>query len=102
MCQSCYAEYGSPTVDTPKTRQLSWVLGRMDPFGSLHIIVDDWNLEDDNIEFCRGFADKNERGYSAEVIADENHCLDLLESCTLEERASAMAMADGFMGQVPA
>lgn len=78
-----------------------------------HIVLDDWNLEDSNLEFCaaqiaRGghpenpnhskwyTASKLENPDSPEQLAAEQRCHDLFAALTMKERASALALNDGF------
>jgi hypothetical protein len=85
--------------------------------GNLHIVLDDWNLEDGNLEFCDGCItgagqmplepdaheahqrynrEKRDNPDPPEQLAAERRCHDLLKVLTEEERASALALNDGF------
>ena len=90
MCMGCYEGYGSPRLLSPKIRQCSvmiaQVFDRCPVGGGLHIVIEDWNLEDDHLTSCRKFVE-------TEAEAD---LLVMLESMTLEERASALALHDGY------
>lgn len=86
MCISCYQEYGSPTKATPAVMAIIDDLGSADPFGKLHIIVDDWNLDDEDIDFCVNDASGTERELALR-----------LKALDLHERATAMAIVEGFI-----
>jgi hypothetical protein len=58
-----------------------------DPFGPLHIAIEDWNLDDDNIAFCL----KESEGHPDHEIALA------LSRMSLPERATALALADGYL-----
>lgn len=92
MCQSCWEEYGSPTIDTPQVREMASRLEAEDPFGRFHIVVSDFNIEDEDIIFCR---DDVPRHYPATTEDQMTLANDLL-AMSLEERAAALALADGY------
>lgn len=101
MCEDCWSKYGKPTIDNQLVRQLrdaiEIVYGFNPAGGSLHIILDEWNIEDSSIEFCERYIAENP------TTVDEDsfyrHVLSLLREATLEERASALAMYHGFTPQ---
>jgi hypothetical protein len=116
MCHACYVEYGSPTLDTTAIRAVAPLADVVYAFscvgGNLHIVLDDWNLEDENLEFCqqcldrKGLPDPSWPGSAfdrreetaPDQLAAEQACLDALKALTIEERASAMAYFDGVWG----
>lgn len=67
--------------------------------GNLHIAVDDWNLEDEHLESCAEFIEESvtEGEAGKEQISAERACLSSLKMMTLDERVSAVAIADGFI-----
>jgi len=65
-------------------------------FGPLHIIVEDWNLDDDSIEFCSQ-DETMERHWSGPMSATDRALLDLLRPMTVTQRATALALADGYL-----
>ena len=123
MCYGCWEEAGKPTTDTPAIRAAAasvialyehpnCIVG-----GNLHIVTDDWNLEDSNLAFCRHCIEHagqmpldgstfpahlhyNERKRAnpdpPDQLAVEQTCLDALAALTEDERYAAMALADGF------
>lgn len=58
MCLSCWKEAGSPTELPENVDELIQLIKELyatemgGAGGPLHIVLDDWNLEDDNIEWC--------------------------------------------------
>ena len=88
MCEACWNNSGRPELRTPEIEAVAKLIEAADPYGALHIVVDDWNLEDDHIQFCRA---------EDRATDDERALCDRLLAMTLKERASAMALADGFV-----
>ena len=56
MCETCWREYGSPQIINPLIRRAEKLIARVYEHGSvggnLHIVIDDWNIEDEHIKFC--------------------------------------------------
>lgn len=92
MCEQCYIDYGAPTKFTPAVLNIAAELKSADHLGGLHIVVDDWNLEDESIEYC---AASDEASEAEKALAARLRLLDI------DERATALALADGFI-QEPA
>jgi hypothetical protein len=93
MCLGCWEEYGSPTLDTPEIRRLVKVIERIYSFsgagGGLHIVLDDWNIEDGDILWCMQYRP----GYRPDGLPlSERVCAKILLAMTIEERASALYM----------
>lgn len=106
MCYSCFEEVNSPSIFNSKTKEAAnlvnivyneegCVVG-----GYGHIVFDDWNIEDKDVDFCIEAAKKGKY----EFINDNGRkaCLDALlffKKLTIEERYSALAIASGFIKQ---
>lgn len=88
MCYSCYEEYGKPEIITDKTKLAASLIGLVVGSANLHIVIDDWNLDDDSVIWCIENSDLDE---------EEQMCLDNLFALTEDERASAMAIAHGWL-----
>lgn len=63
--------------------------------GELHIVLDDWNVEDDNIMYCKREID---RLVESKAITDSDQkiymdCIDCLMGLSEEERISAVSKA---------
>lgn len=107
MCEGCYTESGSPEIVTARTlaaaKAIDDVYEHSPVGGRLHIVVDDWNLEDESIAFCADEIAKGERGeadwhgMSAEQLSAERNCATLLAALSLDERASALALHSGYL-----
>ena len=101
MCIECYEKYGSPSIINELTRRAAKLIEAVYEFnaagGNAHIVVEDWNLDDGDIDFCLDEVKTNRRGDSADKLNAERQCLEALKALTLEERASALAIYDGFI-----
>lgn len=86
MCLDCWEKYGSDKLDNPVVRNLLALNYEVydqpegDSGGGLHIVLDDWNITDENIVWCI------EHGLT-EV---ERRCADAFLAATLAERNSAL------------
>lgn len=105
MCRGCWEEYGKPMENAPGIKELVEAIEDVYEFvssngGPLHVILDDWNIDDDNV---------NNECYDEWVDKEEDDpqglgrmCLDLLRAAPLSQRASALAFYDGFWKLDPA
>lgn len=97
MCENCWREHGSPQLDGPQIRKAVSLIKAVYSYhptgGALHIVLDDWNLEDKDIAFAKRYvADYAKRGQrEAELACFEHFC-----ELSIAERASALAMYNGF------
>lgn len=89
MCLGCWDEAGRPFKVTDAVTKWVPEFRETDGFGPLHIVVEDWNLDDYCIGFCKKQADA-----SPEEIA----LLDALTAMTEEERwaTAILAQYPGF------
>jgi len=102
MCYGCYEDAGSPAIVNEKTKATAALVAKVYEFscvgGNAHNVVDDWNLKDHNIRWCLDEALKeNAHEADSEQLAAERACLEALLALTDDERASAMALHDGFL-----
>lgn len=103
MCLGCYQEHGSPAIVNNRTKEaaraVARVFERSPAGGNLHIVIDDWNLEDSSLDFCRNAILTTERdgGGDEESLAVQLECVELLRALSLEERVSALAIQRGFI-----
>jgi hypothetical protein len=81
----CWEEEGRPFKMTDTVREWAPKFAEADHFGPLHIIVEDWNLEDDNIEYCRNLPQSGP--------ADIALC-EALQAMTWEERWAVAITSD--------
>jgi hypothetical protein len=66
-------------------RELAKLISEANGFGALHIVIEDENVDDDNLEFCR---------HQPEITADELRILDLLQPLTERQREAIIVLAD--------
>lgn len=92
MCEQCYRVYGSPAPDDA-ARAAAPIIAKADNFGALHIAVEDWNLEDDNIAWLAGPENADHPRWND----DERAALKALQSLTLAQRAAALALVRGYI-----
>jgi hypothetical protein len=96
MCYGCWEEAGKPQINTPAVREAARlaevVYEHSCVGGNLHITLDDWNVEDSSLEFCRGSIRDNVNEGDAEQLAAELACLEAFAKLTVEERYSALAL----------
>lgn len=95
MCIQCHKKYGSPKILNDKIKQCAKFISDLYDYhccgGHLHIVVDDWNLEDNFLDSCKKDIDKNEYNYCKEQLHIENLIYTLMKNMTIDERASMMA-----------
>lgn len=102
MCYGCYEEEDKPTIINEKTLAAAAAVKKIygyNPVGSnLHIVTDDWNLEDDNVEFClKQIQTENFWKLTPEELLHEEATAKLLLSMSVPERASALALWEGWI-----
>ena len=95
-----------PNVQTEEIRRVAGLIAQLYEYngvgGNAHIVTDDWNLETDHIEFCLEQVAVNPHGYCAAQLAIEKDLLEAMLKMSEDERASALALHDGFYEPVPA
>ena len=89
MCETCWQKYGSPQHMTRRVRALARLMDRVgDVGGGLHVVLDDWNLEDEHLDFCA----------TQPLTGDERTCLNAMRRASVADRASALALCEGYYG----
>lgn len=96
MCIDCWEGYDSPAIDTPLVRHAANLIADVDPCGYLHFVVADWNLDDDDLAFCADSIIRNPDDDPADQLEADWACLMALRGLTEAERASALALHEGF------
>lgn len=100
MCRECWEEYGCPKIIGNNVLEAAEAGKRVYEFngagGSLHILLDDWNIEDTYIDYCRQHieekrSENSDAQYEAEVV-----CFEKFKGLTKLERASALALMRGY------
>ena len=103
MCYGCWEKGGRPELDSPAIRRAVELMGKVYEFsgvgGNLHIVLDDWNIDDDDLDWCEQAVSEGGRygNHDPEQLAAERECLNALRALTMEERHSAMAREWGFL-----
>lgn len=102
MCLSCWHEHGAPAIVNERTKRAADLVCAIYDHphagagGNAHCVVDDWNLRDSDIESVI-----REPPFIAESTFEqlqaEMRCMLALKALTLDERYSAMALADGAL-----
>lgn len=88
MCGGCWKEYELAQVDSAPVRYAAGLV-RAAMEGSspaFHVIIEDWNIEDEHFDDPR----------QADLHLSEREAFAALKTLTVEERASALALAEGF------
>lgn len=88
MCLGCYAKAGAPREITPAVLAIYHRLREADEFGACHIVVADWNVDDDDLAFCRD---------QPEATPEDRELMTGMLALSAAERHTAMALADGYM-----
>jgi hypothetical protein len=114
MCMSCWEDkYGRAAIVNERTRAVAALIDQIYSWscagGLAHVVVDDWNLNDYNVAFCLDAVGRAERGEpqkwgevvqdSPDELAATRAALEALRDLPEEERASAMAIHEGWIGQ---
>lgn len=108
MCRGCWEEYGSPMILSDRVCIAAELIKKVykqeggGVGGNLHCVVDDWNLEDEHIQWCidktgtqRDFLTGEE--YDLILTTIERECAGALMAMTIQERASALALSEGWL-----
>lgn len=97
MCRGCFEEYGSPSIFNEKTAEGARLVAALYEVncvgGAAHIVTDDWNVEDDNVQWCLDNLDK----YWQSELAEAKAVLEAFRAMTVDERVSALAINAGYI-----
>lgn len=106
MCYGCYEEAGKPAISNEKTKKAAELARKIyenDSCGAggyAHVVTDDWNLDDENVDFSiKAAKDKEYERIPEKARQDCLTFLEFFKELTMDERASAMAMVDGFIDE---
>lgn len=108
MCQNCWTEYGSPSEITPAIRLTAAIIGELYEIssvgGNLHIVINDWNLDDSSVEWCKDRVLRIKKGImekyddtDPEQLEIESRIINLLLPMTVSERGAVLALVDGYI-----
>lgn len=102
MCRGCYEEAGQPAIVNDKTKAAAVLVSKIYEYSrvgsNMHIVTDDWNLEDDSIDFClNAIRTAPFHEITPEQKEIEEACAVAFKSMTMDERASTLAIYDGYL-----
>ena len=104
MCWACWETYGKPIVLNERTRAAFAQLQQLEEipaeYDGLHIVVDDWNIEDVHIVSSLEKDVKhspNGRANSPERQAAEQTFLETFLTLTIDERCTVLALDEGLI-----
>lgn len=102
MCYGCWEEYGRQEIVNERTIKAANLADEVYKHncvgGNLHIVLDDWNIEDENIDWCINHIKTQPNDDSTpEQLKAEMKCAEYLRGLTIEERNSAMAIQWKFI-----
>lgn len=103
MCIGCYEERGSPTIINDRVLAAAALIGKVYERalagGSAHAVIDDWNLDDHCIQWGLDHQHDVNKGFEPrpeDELRVERECLEAMLALSEDERASALAINDGF------
>jgi hypothetical protein len=100
MCETCWANRGGHAIvseTTIKAAELIQAIYDTEDGGAgghAHIVVDDWGVDDSDIDFCLNNMNSD---LCEETNAACLQCLSFMKELSFEERASAMAIQRGYI-----
>ena len=99
MCKQCWEEAGNPRIDNPEVRKAQQLISELYEIhssgGDLHIVLDDWNVDNESLKFCYyeilldTKLDRNDRDLHLKVYYQ-------LMKLTPQERISVLALNDNL------
>lgn len=101
MCQGCYAEAGSPKPQNAATISVAALVCNVYSYssvgGNAHIVLDDWNVDDEAIDWCLTVAlSDNVHEADRHQLEAERLCLEAMRALPLDQRYAALAVAEGL------
>lgn len=102
MCYGCYEKYGKPEIINDATKNAVILIEKVYDMscsgGNAHVVIDDWNIDDQSILWCLNKAiSENICESRDELIIAEKEALEALLALSIDERASALAIVDGYI-----
>jgi len=96
MCLSCWKSYGRPSVLNNAVIEAAGLIRTVYEHhaagGNLHVVLDDWNIEDEHLQIL-----SVREGTSRAQREAESICLAAMRRLSLAERATALAIVDGLI-----
>ena len=101
MCFNCYKELNKPAIINATTVYTAFLIEHLydspggGAGGNLHIVTDDWNIDDEHLDFCSDLikeCETQERRITIEKMIIKN-----MREMSIEERASALAIYNNYI-----
>ena len=109
MCWECWAEDGYPSQTSPAIQRAAQlvrkVYGHWPTGGPMHVVIDDWNLDDGSVRGCRDAEPRHYYPQPYDAGPPENfgkamtaarELADLLLAMPEPDRAAALAHFEGW------
>lgn len=102
MCYNCYEEHGSPKIVSKGTEKAAKLIAMVyegaGAGGNAHIVVDDFNIKDRDSDWCLEVAiSENKFDTEPGQLDIERECLEAMKELSVPERASALAIYEGWL-----
>lgn len=102
MCKRCYEEEGSPRIVNESTVAAAAAISKVFEYscvgGNAHVVIDDWNVEDWNINAAlRDWLPENVHDADDAQLEAEREALERLLALSYDERVSALAIHDQIL-----
>ena len=80
MCMVCWEDLGAPKTNSPAVRKAAVLINRLrmefsEVGGDLHIVVDDWYIDDNHLDFRTNAIRENPHGLSEIGLELERPCV---------------------------
>lgn len=105
MCSECWGDSEQARIDNERVRAVAVMIAQIYENhctgGMLHIVLDDWNIEDHDIHWCLDVAmiEAANGGIGDDIHPDDlalmRRCGEAMLALTEDERASAIALYEG-------
>ena len=92
MCKLCWEDAGSPDHREPEVIMAALAVSEAYSHSGLHILIEDWNVEDHNLDFCQQNMKDRKRDGPA-----EQKVIDLFRKLTVPQRYAALAIDEGII-----
>lgn len=104
MCRACFYLAGAPRTINKNVRKAASLVEKIYEWslvgGNAHVVVDDWNCEDDHIDRClNNTLSENVHGAGKKQLAVERAALKALRKLSFDERITALALKEGIISE---
>lgn len=101
MCEACWKDdYEAAAIDSPEVRAAALAIAEVYEFsdvgGNLHVQLDDWNIDDQFWDSPDQHLERNIHEAEPDQLETERRCWWLMAALPEAERASALALQEGF------